>query len=166
MPAPRWQGDALATLPPLRSTDAPTLDRASATLLPDPVAAVTALRDAFLFRGTQDNDRTLPAFRAGDVIAIANHISAALYNDLPTPDRRDTATIWDKWRKAVLRIRKEVGALIASDKYREIYQFGADLDALEHDLVTAFKSPGEVARYYCPWAADFFTFERLNPEAV
>ena len=83
-----------------------------------------------------------------------------------TPDRRDTATIWDKWRKAVGRISEEVVALLASDKYGEIYQFGADLDALEHDVVTAFKTPGEVARYYCPWAADFFTFERLHPEAV
>lgn len=145
------------------------LDTVGATLLPDPGNTVKALRDAFLFRGTTNGDRTLPAFRVGDVIAIANYISTALADDLPTPDRRDTATIWDKWRKAVLRIRKEVQSLRASDSYGAggaIYAFGADLDALEHDLITAFKTPGEVARYYCPWAADFFTFERLHPEAV
>lgn len=170
MPALRWQGDPLAALLPHRSNDGPVLDAAEATLLPDPAAAVTALREAFLFRGTKDNDPTLPAFRVGDVVAVANYITAALHNNLPTPDRRDTATIWDKWRKAVLRIRKETQSLLASDRYGanngKIYELGADLDALEYDLVTAFKSPSEISRYYCPWAADFFTYERLHPEAV
>ena len=163
---PRWQGDPLVALATRVSESGPALDHDAATLLPDPVAAMAALRGAFMVRGQFMGEPRIPAYLATDAIAIANQVTAALHHDLPTPDRRDTATIWDKWRKAVLRVRAHTQSEVGTNPYPDTRALDTDLETVEYDLARAFKSPGEVARYYCPWAADFFTFERLHPEAL
>lgn len=166
-PRRRWNSDPVPTL---KTADANPehridLDLSRATLRPDPVTAIRMLRGRFLRRGLHHGDRDVPALQIRDVVAMCNYVTSALHHDLPTPDRRDSAVLWNKWRNAVLRYRPNVRGAPASALYPDPREVLAYVTALAEDFARALATPGEVARHYCPWAADFFTPRRLNPEA-
>ena len=123
------------------------------------------LRHAFEARGRHPAERDLPRFQVRDVIAVANFITMALRHDLPTPNRKDTAAIWDKWRRFVIRTRSHIAGAIATSPYPEPFDVHWTLRQVEDDLRQALRTPGEVGNHYCPWAADFFTTARLYPES-
>ncbi len=141
-----------------------------ATLLPDPAAAHDALIARFTVAHRRPLRQGFPVLSGRDIKMFANFITCALRNDLPTIDAYDAAVIWEKWRQSIGELR----ALL-----REVRDDDADLDAaqyvaiaLDHrswdvrtSLATAMVRPGEVADRYCPWKADFFTADRLHPEA-
>jgi len=163
----RWEGDAI---PALASAEGDkrsrvTLDLDNATLLPDPAEAMWQLRRAFELRGRHPAEPDLPNFQVRDVVALANFITMALRHDLPTSDRKDTAVIWDKWRTFILRTKPFVLGAVGTRPFPEPFDVHHTLRTLEDDLRIAMRTPGEVARHYCPWAADFFNEERLYPEA-
>ena len=143
-----------------------------ATLLPDPRAAVASLRQQFLTaRGAVDSKvppgHERPRLTIADVKVIANFVTFALRNDLPTIDPHDAAVIWEKWRTAVVDLR-ELMRNVESDAQALIA--GTVLDHrtwdIEASLTTALAHPREVFEHYCPWRSDWATFERLHPEAV
>lgn len=141
-----------------------------ATLLPNPSAAHDALIARFAVGSKQPLRQGFPLMSARDIKAFSNFMTYALRNDLPTIDAYDAAVIWEKWRQAVADIR-DLLRDIRDEADEESTQYVAV--ALDHrswdvrsSLTTALAKPGEVADQYCPWKADFFTYERLHPAAV
>jgi len=171
-PRRRYAGRGVAELPTKR-TGAPVvlLSDREATLLPDPLRAHEAMRARFIkANGTVPGspaNRPEPRLTIRDIKLIANHLTFALRNDLPTIDASDAAVIWEKWRQAV----NDVRALMKN--VDDDHQALVVASILEHrlwdvheSLATALATPGEVFRHYCPWRADWATYERLHPEAV
>lgn len=162
-----WQGDSI---PSLRTSAADpetriALDISHATFLPDPKGALTMIQERFAPRGPTPGAPRFLAYQMRDAVVIANFVTTALRRDLPTPDRRDTVAIWDKWRRAVLRVRPHLVGVSPTARYPDPYGLVYALESVAYDLDEALQKPGEVARRYCPWAADFFTPSRLYPEA-
>lgn len=157
-----WHGDGVSS--PARSR---RRVREGATLLPAPERAIRELIARHGLNPPTDFPGPgklweVPPDRIVDAI---NEVTAALRNDLPTPERRDAAVLWEVWRKAVLRVRDHLRAL----RPDELCFAGSVVYAM-HDLAArhaeALAHPGQVADRYCPWAADFFTLARLHPESV
>lgn len=151
----------------------PTQDEA--TFLPDPRAAYDAILARFrAANGPADAPSEFPNLSARDVRALANVITFALRNDLPTLSPYDAAVLWDKWREAVASVRQllaDVRDKDATNTSSHGVRFASVL--LDHrgwdlreSLVTALASPGAVFERYCPWRSAWATFERLHPEAV
>ncbi|MBE7448589.1 MAG: hypothetical protein HS111_06815 [Kofleriaceae bacterium] len=151
----------------------PTQDEA--TFLPDPRAAYDAILARFrAANGPSDAPSAFPNLSARDVRALANVITFALRNDLPSLSPYDAAVLWDKWREAVTAVRQ----LLADVRDHEATNASSDgvkfaSVAIDHrgwdlreSLVTALASPGAVFERYCPWRSAWATFERLHPEAV
>jgi hypothetical protein len=141
-----------------------------ATLLPNPSAAHDALIARFTAAGKQPLRQGFPVMSGRDIKAFSNFITHALRNDLPTIDAYDAAVIWEKWRLAVAELRDLLRDVRDDTDDGESTQYIAV--ALDHrswdirtSLATALSTPGEVADRYCPWKADFFTPDRLHPEA-
>ncbi|MEZ4404486.1 MAG: hypothetical protein R3B06_30985 [Kofleriaceae bacterium] len=130
-----------------------------ATLRPDPRRALAQLRAE-----RQIVDPNRPWLRS-DVTAALNFVTQALQNDLPTPNRRDTAAIWDSWRRTILEVAPELRRANSREAFSEAHRVDAALGSLSEKLVEAQTTPGEVGGRYCPWAADFFVPARLYPEA-
>lgn len=171
-PQRRYQGRGIGELKSGGSKPAVRLAGAEqASLLPDPNAVHAAiLKQFFDINGPAPSTRPQdvePALRPRDITVIANFVTLALRNDLPGLDRYDAAVIWEKWRQAVAAIRER---LRVADSERHATRGADELFqrtwVLRGDLLTSRETPGQVADRYCPWKADFFTHERLHPEAV
>ena len=143
----------------------------AATLLPEPHKVHLALLEPFFaINGPAPNtlpqDRE-PALRPRDITVIANFMTLALRNDLPGLDRYDAAVIWEKWRQGVAAIRERMRV---ADRERHAPRASDELLqrtwVVREDLMASIATPGVVAERYCPWKADFFTHQRLYPEAV
>ena len=152
-----WQGTGVPALGARRPT-APT-----ASLFPDPVERMHAIRT--LHHLVPPPKAVRFEVEVGDAIACANEVTAAIRATLPTPDRHDSAALWDAWRRIVLRLREEVRG-DARDREPTISGWGLafGLDRITDALVEVQARPGDFARGYCPWRADFFTLPRLHPE--
>ncbi len=167
-----YAGRGVPALPAARTASPVTVaGKLDATLLPEPRAALAALRRKFLAaRGPVDPKvppgHELPRLTIADVRVIANFITFALRNDLPTVDPYDAAVIWEKWRVAVGDLR-DLMRNVDSDAQALIA--GTVLDhrtwAIEADLTTAMARPREVFERYCPWRGDWATAARIHPEA-
>jgi hypothetical protein len=151
----------------------PSVDEAA--LLPNPVAALEALRMRFReVNGPKDDPHAFPNMSVRDARAFANVITSALRNDLPTIDVRDAAVIWEKWRQTVVAVRDRLRSVRddTSIEQGSVSVLNAciilNLRSMDirDSLVDAIEHPGEVASRYCPWAADFFTQQRLYPESL
>lgn len=147
-------------------------DPDDATLLPAPRERYAALLDAF--RKAGDDPRASPTMSAREMRALANVITFALRNDLPSLDPHDAAVLWDKWRKAVAEIREHLRRIpddsVTSDASPDVWDTGIVLDFrgadLIDNLVRALARPREVFDAYCPWRGEWATYARLHPEAV
>ncbi len=155
-----WDGQGVAS-PARTRRRAP----ADATLLPDPERAVNELIRRHGLTPPIDYPGKAWEVPIDRVVDATNEMTAALRNDLPTPERRDAAVLWEVWRKAVLRVRDSIRGL-AED---ELFLAGSVVWAMRDLAVRhgeALRRPGQVADRYCPWAADFFTLDRLYPESA
>ena len=90
-----------------RDTDAPP------TFLPRPSAFWRALRDEWLGKrggtpGQVATTTTIPKTTIADVVEVANHVTAALRNDLGRVDEVTAIAAWDYWRERVKFLRKLV----------------------------------------------------------
>ncbi len=170
--ARRYQGRGigeLKTVGPRTAVRLPGAD--AATLLPHPHRVHTSvLKEFFAINGPAPDTRPQdfePALRPRDITVIANFVTLALRNDLPGLDRYDAAVIWEKWRQSVAAIRER---LRVADRERHAPRASDELLTrtwvVREDLVASIATPGQVSQRYCPWKADFFTYERLHPEAV
>lgn len=156
-----WQGDGISS--PDRSR---RRERDGATLLPDPERAIEELIARYgLNQPNGPGPRVAWEVPVPRVVDAVNEVTAALRNDLPTPERRDSAVLWEVWRKAVLHVRDYIRALRPGEQMLT----GSVLYAmwgLGARHAEALRSPGQLADKYCPWAAEFFTNGRLYPESV
>lgn len=168
----RYAARGIGELPASRSASSVSLPSADeATLLPNPMRVHEDLRERFVaLRGAIDEKnvtRPAPRLTVRDAKQIANHLTLALRNDLPRIDPHDAAVIWEKWRKYVALLREAVRELADDD---QAIAAAASLDwwtlAIHDDLAEALRDPGKVFQRYCPWRADWATFERIHPEAV
>jgi hypothetical protein len=142
-----------------------------ATLLPQPDVVVRGLMTAYLAARGASNPQDPPGHERprltiADVKTLANVITFALKNDLPTVDAHDAAVIWEKWRKAIVDLRDLMRDVTNADQALII------ATVLEHriwdieaSLATALRDPGEVFSRYCPWRTEWATHERIYPEA-
>lgn len=170
--ARRYAGRGINALTGSRTGAAVRLPGANdATILPDPRAAYEQLSRRFLdANGATANSspRDLrPRLAGRDVVAIANHLTFALRNDLPSIDARDAAVLWEKWRIAVVDLRDLLRNVPLEDDapYAAIILDHRASDV--HDsLATALARPGEVFERYCPWRSQWATPARINPEAA
>lgn len=169
-----YAGRGVPTLPSDRSTtsDVAIPSQADATLLPLPFAVIEGRRADFLAaRGaTNPNapaDRQEPKLTLADVRRIANFITYALRNDLPLVDAHDAAVIWEQWRKAVVDLR-DIMRQVQHDMQASV--LGSVLwiraENTQASLTTALEEPRAVFSRYCPWRADWATYDRIHPEAV
>ena len=140
-----------------------------ATLLPDPSAAHDALIARFAVASGSPLRQGFPVMSGRDIKGFANFITCALRNDLPSVDAYDAAVIWEKWRQTIAHLR-DLLRNVRDDQDDNDAQYV--VNALDHrswdirtSLATALRHPGDVADRYCPWKADFFTADRLNPGA-
>lgn len=152
-----WAGEGVAS-PARTRRRAPQ----GATLLPDPERAVNELIRRHGLTPPIDYPGKAWEVPVDHVVDATNEVTAALRNDLPTPERRDAAVLWEVWRKAVLQVRDSIRGL-AED---ELFLAGSVVWAMRDLAVrhaAALRHPGQVADRYCPWSADFFTLNRLYP---
>ncbi len=174
-PTPRqpYSGKKIADLRGPRSrVTLPSPD--AVTLLPDPRAAHAALLDRFrAANGPASAPNAFPNMSARDVRAFANLITFALRNDLPSIDDHDAAVIWDKWRQAVDEVREHLRRVrdddLTNDSSPDVWNACIALDHrgwdIRESLVVSLANPGEVFRHYCPWRADWATYDRIYPRA-
>lgn len=141
-----------------------------ATILPEPKRIHDEIRERYIsVNGAIDatSKRPQPRLTVRDAKIIANHLTLALRNDLPTIDRHDAAVIWEKWRRSVTQLRDMMRGL---DDDEQALAVGISLDQwslhVHDELAEALRHPGKVFSRYCPWRADWATFERIHPEAV
>ncbi|MBK7192765.1 MAG: hypothetical protein IPH80_09815 [Myxococcales bacterium] len=152
-----WAGEGVAS--PARTRRRATQ---GATLLPDPERAVNELIRRHGLTPPIDYPGKAWEVAVDHVVDATNEVTAALRNDLPTPERRDAAVLWEVWRKAVLQVRDSIRGL-AED---ELFLAGSVVWAMRDLAVRhaeALRHPGQVADRYCPWSVDFFTLNRLYP---
>ena len=104
-----------ATLAPVAAElpAAPSDPTPTPTFLPNPTAAWRALRAHWIAQRGERPARTLPnatfpATTVADVVEIANHVTAALRNDVARVDPALGRRIWDRWRQSVAVVRKRV----------------------------------------------------------
>ena len=140
-----------------------------ATILPDPRAARQHILDRFLEANGRSPEYTAKAFprlTARDVQAIANHLTFALRNDLPSIDAYDAAVIWEKWRIAVRDLRDFLRN-VPLDHDVPIATNILDHRSYDvHDCVAmSLSTPGQVFSTYCPWRSAWATPARIHPEA-
>ncbi len=148
---------------------------AEATLLPDPRMAHAELLDRFReVNGPLDEPAEFPNLSARDARALTNLITFALRNDLSSIDPHDAAVIWEKWRQAVDNVREHLGHVrddnVTNKDSSAVFDAQMVLqhrgwDVLE-SIVTSLRSPGDVFAHYCPWRADWATYERIYPRAA
>lgn len=169
-----YEGRGVPMLPARRGTPSDVVipSQADATMLPIPAAVIEARRAEFIAaRGARNPDAPAPQHEpkltTADVRRLANFITYALRNDLPLVDAYDAAVIWETWRKAVADLRALMAKAQTDD---EVGVFGSILwiraDRIQSALTTALETPREVFNRYCPWRADWATFERIHPEAL
>lgn len=167
----RYAGHGIAKLSAARSGGAVALPGPDdATILPDPREAYDRMRVRFIEANGVSSDSSpktpRPRLAARDVTAIANHLTFALRNDLPTIDAGDAAVIWEKWRSAVNDLRDLLRHIpLENDTpYAAVLLDHRTWDVHE-SLATALQRPGEVFERYCPWRSAWATPARIHPEA-
>ncbi len=139
--------------------------RNDATLLPDPKAGlkrlVATLRDA---TSSGPSLSLLPR----QIRLAANFITFALLNDLPAIDPYDAAVIKEKWRRSLREVSNLMRGLDEDVVYPALTSSVLDAHAWDvaESLATALAQPRAVFNNYCPWRADWATFERIHPEAT
>lgn len=142
----------------------------AATLLPDPMRTYESIREQYVAaNGAIDPNakRPQPRLTLRDTKVIANHLTLALRNDLPGVDAHDAAVIWEKWRKAVVQLRDMMSGLADDDQALAVgINLGQWSLMIHDDVAEAVREPGKVFARYCPWRADWATFQRIHPEAV
>ena len=168
-----YAGRGMPVLPPTRTQDAAAVTvpgKLDATLLPDPRAAIAALRSKFIAaRGVVNASRPVEQQEArltiADVRIIANFVTFALRNDLSSIDAHDAAVIWEKWRKAIGDMR-DMMHNVESDAQALIVAtvLGHRTWDITECMVIALARPMEVFQNYCPWRADWATEARIHPE--
>lgn len=97
-------------------TDLPAAPRGrkpTPTFLPDPGAKWRALRAHWIGKrgelpAVSLPSATFPATTVADVVEVANHVTAALRNDVGRVDPVIGRRIWDRWRESVEKVRKQV----------------------------------------------------------
>jgi len=141
-----------------------------ATILPEPMRIHDEIRERYIsVNGSVDATakRPQPRLTVRDAKILANHLTLALRNDLPGIDPHDAAVIWEKWRRSVAQLRDMMRGL---DDDAQALAIGINLDqwtlTVHDDVAEALRHPGKVFSRYCPWRADWATFERIHPEAV
>ena len=170
-PRRHYAGRGISKLPGSRSgAAAPLPGPDEATLLPDPRDAYERMRLRFIEANGVSADSSpkapRPRLAASDVMAIANHLTYALRNDLPTIDANDAAVIWEKWRVAVNDLRDLLRNIpLENDTpYAAVLLDHRTWDVHE-SLATALQRPGEVFERSCPWRSAWATPARIHPEA-
>lgn len=169
-PRRRYAGHGVPRLPgPKAAAAIELLGPDDATILPDPRAARERIFDRFLQANGRAPDypnKPFPRLTARDVLVIANHLTFALRNDLPSIDAYDAAVIWEKWRIAVRDLRDFLRNVPLD---HDVPIAGNVLDHRTfdvHDCVAlALTSPGQVFSTYCPWRSAWATVARIHPEA-
>lgn len=161
----RYAGGGIPKLPAGAGTIAlPGPD--AATLLPSPRESYTRLLQQLGLAGEGGaGARTAPV--PGQLRRVANFITFAFRNDLPTIDPADAAVIWEKWRVSVRDLRD---LLRGADERAPATPAAAVLIdhrlwAVSEDLATALVEPHAVFERYCPWRSAWATYARLHPEA-
>ena len=141
-----------------------------ATILPEPISKHDEIRERYVsVNGAIDAGakRPQPRLTVRDAKILANHLTLALRNDLPSVDPHDAAVIWEKWRRFVVQLREIMRDLADDD---QALAAGVNLDqwtlAIHDDLAVAIRRPGKVFERYCPWRADWATDARVYPEAA
>ncbi len=171
-PRRRYAGGGVPLLPAGRGPqplDLPGAD--AATLLPEPLAFYERLFAQLV--AARGPDPASPPARARanlhprDIRQVANFITLALRNDLPTVEPEDAAVIWEKWRQAVADLRNVLRG-VAEGTASQVANIVLDhrMLAIHDDLATALRAPRQVFERYCPWRTGWATFARLHPEAV
>lgn len=170
-PRRHYAGRGVPRLPGARTDVGVPLPGADqATILPDPRDAYEQMRLRFIEANGVSADSSpkapRPRLAARDVTAIANHLTFALRNDLPTIDANDAAVIWEKWRGAVNDLRDLLRHIpLENDTpYAAVLLDHRTWDVHE-SLATALQRPGEVFERYCPWRSAWATPARIHPEA-
>lgn len=98
------------------STSLPAAPRSpdpTPTFLPRPSAAWRALRDAWVAKrggapGLIEQATMIPETTIADVVEVANHVTAALRNDVGRVDEVTGIATWNYWRERVKFLRKFV----------------------------------------------------------
>jgi len=165
-----YAGRGVAKIAVTSGNAIPMMPPEYATILPEPLRIHDEIRERYIsVNGAIDATakRPQPRLTVRDAKVIANNLTLALRNDLPSIDPHDAAVIWEQWRRSVAQLRDMMSGL---DDDEQALAIGVNLDqwtrAIHGEMAEAVRRPGKVFARYCPWRDEWATDERIRPGAV